>query len=97
MATERSNDDDGNEKSYVERAFPDPRDMLQLMVSVQRLHQQLMWQMGEVMSDMMSMPLKRDKGDDKKTSPLTKAVSDLADAVDSATETLQRGGKPHTS
>jgi hypothetical protein len=42
------------------------------------------------MSDVMSMPLKRDNSDDKKN-PVNKAVSDLKAAVDSATETLQTG------
>ena len=78
------------EKTYAEKAIPNPRDVLDLMVSFQRLSQQLIWQMGEVMSDVMSMPLKRDNSDDKKN-PVNKAVSDLKAAVDSATETLQTG------
>jgi hypothetical protein len=88
MATK---DSAGEDKTYAEKAIPNPRDVLDLMVSFQRLSQQLIWQMGEVMSDVMSMPLKRDTSDEKKTNPMNKAVSDLKAAVDSATETLQTG------
>jgi hypothetical protein len=87
MATK---DSAGEEKTYAEKAIPNPRDVLDLMVSFQRLSQQLIWQMGEVMSDVMSMPLRRDSSDDNKN-PMNKAVSDLKAAVDSATETLQTG------
>jgi hypothetical protein len=63
---------------------------------VQRFHTQLFWQMGEVMADMMAMPLGRDKeeGSSSKRGPLNRAVNDLKDAVDGATEILQQGGKP---
>jgi hypothetical protein len=95
MATERSTSDDTTEKTFAEKAFPDPREMLGLMVSVQRLGQQFVWQMGEVMTDVMSMPLKRDRSDStKKSNPMARAVSDMKDAVDGATEILQQGGKP---
>ncbi len=95
MATGSSKDDEANgEKTYAERTFPNPSDVLGLMVSVQRFHTQLLWQMGEVMADMMAMPLGRDRTDSKKAAPLNQCVTDLKDAVDSATETLQQGGKP---
>ena len=95
MATETPKNDEGTgEKSYAERTFPNPSDVLGLMVSVQRFHTQLLWQMGEVMADMMAMPLGRDRSDSKTTGPLNRCVTDLKDAVDSATETLQQGGKP---
>jgi hypothetical protein len=94
MTTEPSaNNEDNGEKSYAERTFPNPSDLLGLMVSVQRLHTQLLWQMGEVMADMMAMPLGRDRTDSKTTGPLNRCVTDLKDALDSATETLQQGGK----
>jgi len=64
------------------------------MVSVQRFHTQLLWQMGEVMADMMAMPLGRDRTESQKPAPLNRCVTDLKDAIDSATETLQQGGKP---
>jgi hypothetical protein len=89
MATE-----DKSDKSLVERAFPDPRDVLGLMVSFQRLSQQLVWQMGEAMTDMMEIPMGRDRNESKKPNPVARAVADLTDAVDSATQTLQQGGKP---
>jgi hypothetical protein len=92
MATDDLKDDD--DKSYAERTFPNPSDVLGLMVSVQRFNQQLLWQMGEVMADMISMPLGRDRTDRKKDGPLNRAVSDLKDAVDGATEILQQGGRP---
>jgi hypothetical protein len=47
-----------------------------------------------VMADMISMPLGRDRTDRKKDGPLNRAVSDLKDAVDGATEILQQGGRP---
>ena len=89
-----STNDDASENGSDEKTFPNPNDMLRLMVSVQRFHQQLFWQMGEVMADMMAMPLGRNRSDRNKPGPLNQAVSDLKDAVDSATDTLQRGGKP---
>jgi hypothetical protein len=94
MPIESSMSDDTTEKSYAERTFPNPSDMLGLMVSIQRLHQQLLWQMGEVMADMMAMPLGRERTDARKPGPLNRVVTGLADAVDSATESLQQGGKP---
>jgi hypothetical protein len=94
MESERSTTDDASDKSYAEKTFPNPSDVLELMVSVQRLNQQLMWQMGEAMADMISMPLRRDRTDRNKPGPFNRAVTDLRDAVDSATETLQQGGKP---
>ncbi|HEX3860315.1 MAG TPA: hypothetical protein VHY35_01320 [Stellaceae bacterium] len=94
MPIEGSVNNDATEKSYAERTFPNPSDMLGLMVSIQRLHQQLLWQMGEVMADMMAMPMGRDRSDVRKPDPIKRAVTNLADAVDSATESLQQGGKP---
>jgi hypothetical protein len=88
MATK---DSAGEDKTYAEKAFPNPRDVLDLMVSFQRLGQQMIWQMGEVMSDVMSMPLKRDGSDETKSNPMNKAINDMKAAVDSATETLQTG------
>lgn len=93
MESERSKSDT-TEKSYAERTFPNPSDMLSLMVSFQRLQQQMMWQMSEVMADMMSMPLGRDRTDSNKPGPFNRAVSELKDAVDGATEILQQGGRP---
>jgi hypothetical protein len=95
-ATQGSTKDDDGEKTYAERTLPNPSDVLGLMVSVQRLHAQLMWQMGEVMADMMAMPLGRERNE-KKANPINRAVSDLTDAVESATETLQQGGKPRSA
>jgi hypothetical protein len=92
MATERK--DEATEKSSAEKMFPNPRDVLGLMVSLQRFNQQVMWQIGEVMGDMMAMPLGRDRTDGKKPDPLSRAVSDIKDAVDGATEILQQGGRP---
>lgn len=94
MATESSTNDDTGEKTYAEKTFPNPTDVLELMVSMQRLNQQLMWQMGEAMADMIAMPLRRDRTERNKPGPFNRAVTDLRDAVDSATETLQQGGKP---
>ena len=94
MESERSTNHDTNEKTYAERTFPNPGDVLGLMVSMQRFHTQLLWQMGEVMADIMAMPLGRDRADRKKEGPISKAVSELKDAVDGATEILQQGGKP---
>ena len=53
-----------------------------------------MWQMGEAMADMMSMPLNRERSESKKPGPFNRCVTDLKDAVDSATEVLQQGGRP---
>ena len=94
MADEPSTNDSTTEKTYAERTFPNPNDMLGLMVSVQRLHTQLMWQMGEVMADMMAMPLGRDRRESTKAGPLNRCVSELKDAIDGATEILQQGGRP---
>lgn len=96
MPTEPStNDETGKEKTFADKNIPNPSDVLGLMVSVQRFHTQLFWQMGEVMADMMAMPLGRDKeGSSSKRGPLNRAVNDLKDAVDGATEILQQGGKP---
>jgi|SRR6185503_14490872 len=97
MPTEPStNEDSGKEKNFADKNIPNPSDVLGLMVSVQRFHTQLFWQMGEVMADMMAMPLGRGKeeGASSKRGPLNRAVNDLKDAVDGATEILQQGGKP---
>ncbi|HZY55892.1 MAG TPA: hypothetical protein VFE73_21730 [Reyranella sp.] len=97
MATDTSpNDEPGKDKNFADRNIPNPSDVLGLMVSVQRFHTQLIWQMGEVMADMMSMPLGRDReeGSAGKRGPLNRCVSDLKDAIDGATEILQQGGKP---
>jgi len=96
MATESSENGETNgEKSYAERTFPNPSDVLGLMVAVQRLHTQILWKMGEVMGDMMAMPLARDRTETtNKSAPLSRCVSDLKDAIDGATEILQQGGRP---
>ena len=91
---ESSRNNDSDDTINAEKTFPNPNDVLGLMVSVQRFHQQLLWQMGEVMADMMAMPLGRERNNDKKEGPISRAVSDLKDAVDGATEILQQGGKP---
>ena len=92
MANERSKDDE-DDKSATERELPNPREVLGLMVSVQRLCTQVMWQMGEAMGDVMAMPLERNKSKEKRPDPLNRTMSDLKDAVDSATEILQQRGK----
>jgi hypothetical protein len=89
-----ANNESGNDKSYAERTFPNPSDMLGLMVSIQRLNAQLLWKMGEAMADMMAMPLGRERSDANKSAPINRCVSDLKDAVDGATEILQQGGRP---
>ena len=95
MAAESSSDNEStNEKSYAERTFPKFSNVLELMVSVQRLNAQLMWQMGEAMADVMAMPLGRERADGGKNGPLNKCVTNLKDAIDGATEVLQQGGKP---
>ena len=94
MATENSTNNGTDDKSSAEKTFPNPNDVLGLMVSVQRFHQQLLWQMGEVMADMMAMPLGRERNEGKKEGPISRAVSDLKEAVDGATEILQQGGRP---
>ena len=99
MATDTStNDEPGKDKNFADKNIPNPSDVLGLMVSVQRFHTQLFWQMGEVMADMMAMPLGRDKDKDEgssgKRGPLNRCVSDLKDAIEGATEILQQGGKP---
>jgi hypothetical protein len=95
MATGPSSSDDaGKEKNFADRNLPNPSDVLGLMVSVQRFHTQLIWQMGEVMADMMAMPLGRNKDETAKAGPLNRCVTDLKDAIDGATEILQQGGKP---
>lgn len=96
-ATQGSTTEDRGEKTYAERTIPNPSDVLGLMVSVQRLNAQLLWQMGEVMADMMAMPLGRDRNERHKPNPINRAVNDLTDAVESATETLQQGGKPRSA
>jgi hypothetical protein len=93
MAT-NTKDDEDDDKGSTTKELPNPRDVLALMVSMQRLCQQVVWQMGEVMGDVMEMPLKRDRGKDKKSDPFNRAVSDLKDAVDGATEILQQRGRP---
>jgi len=97
MPTEPStNDEPGKEKNFADKNIPNPSDVLGLMVSVQRFHTQLIWQMGEVMADMMAMPLGRgrEEGSSPKGGPLNRCVTDLKDAIDGATEILQQGGKP---
>jgi hypothetical protein len=99
MATKSPTDNDtadknAKEKSDAEKAFPNPREMLGLMVSCQRLGQQVLWQMCEAMGDMMEMPLKRDQSGDKKSDPINRTMSDVKDAIDSATQKLQQGGRP---
>ena len=89
-----TNNEGAGERSYAERTFPNPSDVLGLMVAVQRLHTQLLWKMGEVMADMMAMPLGRERGEANKPGPLNRCVTDLKDAVDGATEILQQGGRP---
>jgi hypothetical protein len=89
-----SDNESTDEQSYAERTFPKVGDVLGLMVSVQRLNAQLMWQMGEAMADMMAMPLGRESAAANKDGPLSRCVSNLKDAVDGATEVLQQGGKP---
>jgi len=50
--------------------------------------------MGQAMGDMMAMPLKRDKSDERKSDPINRTMSDVKDAIDGATEILQQGGRP---
>jgi hypothetical protein len=83
-----------DDKSYAERTFPKLSNVLELMVSVQRLNAQLMWHMGEAMADMMAMPLGRERADGDKNGPINRCMTNLKDAVDGATEVLQQGGKP---
>ena len=95
MAAEStSGKESADEQSYAEKTFPKVSDVLGLMVSVQRLNAQLMWQMGEAMADMMAMPLGRETPGASREGPISKCVSNLKDAVEGATEVLQQGGKP---
>jgi len=90
-----SSDEPEKEKTFAEKNFPNPSDMLELMVSMQRLGSQMMWTMSDAMADMMARPLRRDSDKDKdKEAPINRCVTELRDAVDSATEVLQQGGRP---
>lgn len=95
MAAESSNGNEStDDRSYAERTFPKLSNMLELMVSVQRLNAQLMWQMSEAMTDMMAIPLGRERAGADKNGPINRCVTNLKDAIDGATEVLQQGGRP---
>jgi hypothetical protein len=89
MPTE-SSDDTGKDKG---KGFPNPSDVMSLMVAMQRFNSQVMWQMSEAMADMMSKPFGRGREDESKSDAFNRCVNDVKDAIESATETLQQGGK----